>query len=254
MKAIDFDLVADLYDSYVRTDADHRFWTARVSSCPSPALELMCGTGRIALALLESGFDVEGLDYSAGLLAQFRQKLVSRGLTTRVYESDACDFSTERRYGLVFIGFNAIAEVVEDEDKRRLFACVRRHLRPDGEFWVTLHNPPVRRTTLDGCVRPLCSGQPLPDGCTLDATADFSLDEATNLVTGEQRFVILRAGEPVRKVVQPVRFHLQAPGALVALLEDCGFRVDQRFGNYDATPFDAAASPYCLLGCRLATR
>jgi SAM-dependent methyltransferase len=252
VKPIDFDLVADLYDSYVRTDADHAFWLARASSCPAPALELMCGTGRIALALGRAGIEVEGLDYSAGLLARFREKLAAEHLAATLYESDARAFSTGRRYGLVFIGFNSIAEVLDDNDKRRVFACVRGHLRPDGQFWLTLHNPPVRRATLDGRSHVLCVAQPLPDGSLLDMSACFSLDAATNVVTGEQRFVVSREGCEVRSIVQPVRFHLQPPEDLCAQLEASGFRIDQRFGTYDATPFEATTSPYCILGCRVA--
>jgi len=250
VKAIDFDVVADLYDSFVRTDADHGFWISRASSCPPPTLELMCGTGRITLALLRAGLEVEGLDFSTGLLARFRQKLEAANLTTTLYESDARAFSTGRRYGLVFIGFNSIAEVLADEDKCRLFACVRRHLGAGGQFWVTLHNPPVRRATLDGRERVFCTAQPLADGSLLDVSARFSLDPATNLVTGVQRFAVSKGGCEVRRVIQPVVFHLQPPDALQALLEASGFRVDHRLGNYDGTRFDPAVSPFCLLGCR----
>ena len=49
-------------------------------------LDLPCGTGRIAEALLESGLNVEGVDISAAMLEVARRKLVRFGdrFTTRV--------------------------------------------------------------------------------------------------------------------------------------------------------------------------
>jgi hypothetical protein len=54
-KSIDFDLVADLYDAYVKTDLDIGFY---MDLCKGreQILELMCGTGRVSLPLIRAGF------------------------------------------------------------------------------------------------------------------------------------------------------------------------------------------------------
>jgi ubiquinone/menaquinone biosynthesis C-methylase UbiE len=39
-----------------------------------PVVELGCGTGRIALALAERGFDITGIDVSDGMLTMARRK------------------------------------------------------------------------------------------------------------------------------------------------------------------------------------
>jgi SAM-dependent methyltransferase len=250
MKSIDFDPVADLYDVYVRTDADHPFWCELAAANPPLALELMCGTGRIALALLRAKLPVEGLDYSRGLLGCFRDKLRREGLATALHQADARDFATGKRYGLVYIGFNAIAEVLADDDKCRVFSCVGKHLLPGGQFWLTVHNPPIRRKTLDGHERPLGDHLMLPGGESLNASARFLLDVASGQVTGEQRFVVTKEGKETRRIVQPVRFHLIPPEQLEALLVASGFRIEQRLGNYDGAAFNPETSPYCILGCR----
>jgi SAM-dependent methyltransferase len=252
MKSIDFDLVADLYDAYVKTDIDQAFWLARARACSAPALELMCGTGRITLPLLGAGMQVEGLDYSHGLLERFRSKLQAQGLVSELYEADARDFSTGKRYGLIYIGFNSIAEVVDDADKLRVFARVRQHLLPDGEFWLTLHNPPVRAKAFDGLERPLGGNLKLENGDSLEVSGRYTLDAVTKVVIGEQRFVILQEGHEKRRVVQPVSFHLIDPNEIEHLLRVGGFRVTQRLGDFVGSPFDPEVSPFFIVGCRAA--
>ncbi len=54
IKSIDFDQVADLYDLYVRVDFDVEFWKHEVHTTGGKVLELMCGTGRIGLPLIDA--------------------------------------------------------------------------------------------------------------------------------------------------------------------------------------------------------
>jgi hypothetical protein len=61
-KTIDFDRVSEFYDLYVHTEADVGFWKRVAGEAKPPRLELMAGTGRITLPLLEAGLSVEGID------------------------------------------------------------------------------------------------------------------------------------------------------------------------------------------------
>jgi SAM-dependent methyltransferase len=166
---IDFDLVAEFYDVYVNCDFDLDFWRSTAQAMHGPRLELMCGTGRIAMAILRDGVAIEGLDYSVRLLDVFRSKLAGAGLETILHHGDARRFDLGQRYGLIFLGFHAIAEVISDRDKLDVFRDVHRHLADDGEFWISIHNPPQRRAGLDGIARPIGSYH-LPDTGVLPAS------------------------------------------------------------------------------------
>ena len=80
MKSIDFDPVARYYDLCVHPDFDLPFWVEEARRHPGRRLELMCGTGRISLAILREGLPLTCVDYSAGLLSIFREKLSREGL------------------------------------------------------------------------------------------------------------------------------------------------------------------------------
>jgi SAM-dependent methyltransferase len=250
VKSIDFDSVAELYDAHLAVSFDHAFWLNVARQASEPRLELMCGTGRITLPLLQAGISVEGLDYSEGQLGVFKKKLAQHNLQTSLYLSDARDFSLAKRYELIFIGFHAIAEVVDNADKLQVFRCVHRHLSEAGEFWLSLHNPAVRKESIDGNERSYGVFR-LPDSQEdLEVTGQFELDSASGIVTGVQRYVVSRGSDELRSIELPVRFHLIAPEELGALVESSGFWITQRLGDYDGSAYDPASSPYFLISCR----
>src|SRR5919112_6745913 len=52
---IDYDRVADVYDLYVTSDLDVGFYVEEATKVQGKVLELMCGTGRVSIPLLEAG-------------------------------------------------------------------------------------------------------------------------------------------------------------------------------------------------------
>ena len=247
-KAIDFDQVADLYDAYVSTNADHAFWLQVIRESDAPRLELMCGTGRITMRALREGLQVEGLDYSNGLLSIFRDKLQSAGLQTHLYAKDARCFELPKTYGLIYIGFHSISEVVSNTDKLRVFQSVHRHLAEGGHFWLSTQNPTVRSASLDGVERSIGTFQSSSRG-PFELRSQYHYDPKTGLAEGKQRYLFRDATEPSREVELAVCFHLIELPTLIELLRTARFQVVQTFGNYDHSAFDAQQSPFCLLRC-----
>lgn len=249
-KAIDFDAVADVYDLYVQATFDLAFWTDLAARARPPVLELMCGTGRITLPLLEAGLEVEALDYSRGLLEVFRRKLADRGLEAPLHHADARSFALPRRFGLVFVGFHSIAEVVDDDDKLALLRAARAHLQPGGELWLSARNPSVAAATLDGRAVDLGVHRVPDTGEQVAVGGAYAHDASTGLVRGAQTYVFTRDGAETRRLELPVRFHLIAPGRLEALLREAGLEPFERHGDYQRAPFDPVSSPFLLLGAR----
>ncbi|MEM9266020.1 MAG: class I SAM-dependent methyltransferase [Cyanobacteria bacterium P01_F01_bin.13] len=74
--------VADIYDSYVQTTLDIPFLLDQVKGTSSEVLELMSGTGRISLPLIEAGATLTCVDKSPEMLAILEKKLTQN---RRVY-------------------------------------------------------------------------------------------------------------------------------------------------------------------------
>jgi ubiquinone/menaquinone biosynthesis C-methylase UbiE len=81
---IDYDRVADIYDLYVASDLDIGFYVEEATKVQGKVLELMCGTGRVSLPLLEAGVDLTCVDASEGMLARLEERLHALELDARV--------------------------------------------------------------------------------------------------------------------------------------------------------------------------
>jgi SAM-dependent methyltransferase len=98
-------------------------------------LDLCCGTGQIAAALLDHGYRVTGLDGSREMLA-FAAKNAPRA---QWLCADARTFSTDRAYDLVLSSFDSLNHLMSLEELAASFGCVSAALRPGGLFLFDLN-------------------------------------------------------------------------------------------------------------------
>ncbi len=250
MPAMDYAQVADLYDTYVQTELDVAFFLAETAGCQR-VLELTSGTGRLSLPLLAAGVPLTCLDSSGDMLDRLRRRLVEQGLSAPVYQCDATSFELPERFDLALIPFHAFAEFVEPGAQAGALDCIWRHLWPGGRLLLTLHNPPVRRRSLDGQVHQL-GEYALPDGAgTLKLSSQATYDPATALVTGWQHYLLLDADGRRRGERQvAVRFIVPERETVEELVAAHGFAIEALFGDYQHGPFDAATSPFMLYRLR----
>jgi SAM-dependent methyltransferase len=249
MPALEYDEIAKFYDSYVTTECDHAFWLKVCSNAASPCLELMCGTGRITMHLLRNGIDIDGLDVSGELLERFKTKITAEQIATELFHASVVDFSLAKKYGCAFIGFQSISEIVDNEQKVQAFDSIRNHLLPDGEFWLTIHNPVTRKEAMNQSTINIGNFQIDEVGMELHVSAVFNLDEPSGIVTGEQYFEIRREGKEVQRNTLPVRFHLIGPEETRVLLHRAGFEIVRELGSYEEEDFDADSSPFYIAKC-----
>jgi SAM-dependent methyltransferase len=101
-----------------------------------PVLDLCCGTGQLALYLLERGLRVTGLDLSESMLGYARahtSAYVESG-KARFVRGDAADFKLDGPFGLVVSTYNSLNHFKDDDEMRRCFGCVFDALLDGGTF------------------------------------------------------------------------------------------------------------------------
>ena len=141
---IDYDRVADVYDLYVTTDLDVGFYVEEATKANGKVLELMCGTGRVSLPLLEAGVDLTCMDASEGMLARLKERLHARKLDTRVLRADVRHFDLgQEEFDLVLIPFHSFSELVSPRDRELTLRAVHECLREGGRLICPLHNPTI---------------------------------------------------------------------------------------------------------------
>lgn len=89
-------------------------------------LDLCCGTGQLAVYLLEHGYQVVGLDLSEAMLHYARentQPYLTSG-QVRFVQADATAFTLPERFGLVVATFDALNHLPDLQALQQCFACV----------------------------------------------------------------------------------------------------------------------------------
>jgi SAM-dependent methyltransferase len=96
------------------------------------ALEFAIGTGRIALPLMAAGVRVDGIEMSEHMIDRMREK--PDGNNVEVTMGDMSRVTTGRTYGLVYLVYNTIGNLLTQDDQVRCFENAARHLADDGVF------------------------------------------------------------------------------------------------------------------------
>jgi SAM-dependent methyltransferase len=241
---------AEHYDriAALTAPADLRFYERLVSQHPGPVLELGCGTGRVSLPLAAGGADVVGIDRSPELLAHARVKADLAGISVDFREEDFCAFELGRRFALVLFPYNALNHLFDIDALLGCFACVSRHLRPDGRFVIDTFNPdpaalavnPAREQRVVDYVDTAHGGRRVTMFETNAYDAALQINRVTWLYRND-------AGELIDRDELDMRVYF--PRELDALLQLTGFEVVRKLGGYDGRPFEARRSKQLLI-CR----
>jgi len=144
-----FDRVADRYDAWYETSCGHfadqvqkeLVWEVAPLSPEAAVLDLGCGTGNYSIELAKRGCVVSGVDSSAGMLAQAKQKAKTLGVNIQWLQGDfnALPFAAE--------SFDLVLSVTALEfasDPRGVLLEALRVLKPGGSLVVgvlTKHSP-----------------------------------------------------------------------------------------------------------------
>lgn len=244
---MDYSLVADLYDTYVQTSVDIPFFTKEAKKSRGSILELMSGTGRVSVPLIEKGIKLVCVDKSPAMLAVLRGKLHERGLSADIYESDVRKLTLNKKYDLIFIPFQSISELYKKDDQIQVLSDIYNLLNTNGRFICTLHNPKVRLKKADGRMR-LWSVHPLQNKQgELHRLAIESYDPDSCQVTGYQYFEeydvygVMKSKKAIR-----TRYCLLDRISFQKCIKKLGFETVSLYGDYEYNSFNEDTSPYMI--------
>lgn len=237
MKNIDFNFVADLYDTYVTVDFDVDFFKKISKECKGKCLELMCGTGRVSIPLLKQNIDLTCVDYSEEMLNVFEKKIKGLDIAPRIECQDVCDLNLNDSYKLIFIPFNSFSELSDTEKQEAALKRIYEHLDHDGTFICTLYNPVHRLKTADGQLRILGRFQ-IDQSKSLIVSFYNQYSEKTKNVTGIQFYEIYdRNNKLTDKRYLDICFSLISKSHFTEMAKKAGFKIKEIYGGYDFSPF-----------------
>jgi len=218
--------VAARYDDEMRGDEDAAVAFLFARAAGRPALEFAIGTGRIAVPLAAKGVEVDGIELSPHMVERLRAKIGN--LPIHVTLGDMSRTSTNRRYGLVYLVFNTIFNLLTADDQIRCFQNAAAHLAPGGQFVVETAVPHAWISPGEGDY--VHAEQVGTDSVGLDVAR---YDPVTQLL--EENHVRLTAQGIT---MTPIVCRLITPGEMDLMARIAGLRLIERFANWERVVFD----------------
>ncbi len=155
MDAADFytGIVAESYALLKSEDFPAERYADFIAASGEPALELGCGDGDPLLELRRRGFDVEGVDASADLLARCAARAEAAGLEVVTHQQRFEELDLSRSYRSIFLAGPTLNLLPNDDLALLALRRVREHLADDGSVLVPLWVPAPAGPEEFGAVR-----------------------------------------------------------------------------------------------------
>lgn len=242
-----FDAFGRFYHAdYGGFNDDVPFYRALLRRAAGPAIELMCGTGRLLVPLVRDGFRLTGVDISPVLLAQARASLERAGIAERVTlaEGDLRQPLPGGPYAAAFIAINSFMHLETVDDQIAALRNIHAVLAPGGLLALDVFNPDPRELLRQHDQLVFDKVFELADGTKVQKFVIQSPDLASQI--NRVTFFYDELGEAgVHRSVLDFGMRWLYRFELEHLLARCGFALEAVYGSYELDDF-AQDSPLML--------
>ncbi len=220
--------VSKRYDRSLRGDEEETVAFLSGLARGRDALEFAVGTGRIALPLMAAGLRVDGIELSRDMVDRMRDK--PGGDKVDVITGDMSRVTTGRSYGLVYLVYNTIGNLLTQDDQVRCFQNAARHLDRDGVFVLECRIPAA----------PARPGHQYADPAHIAAdhvVLDLGRYDSVTQVLDLSHVHISAAGI----ILAPISLRLAHPPEFDLMARIAGLRLRERWAGWNGEPFTAAS-------------
>jgi SAM-dependent methyltransferase len=238
--------IADLYDAANehRSRIDLAFYLDYALKAGGRVLELGCGTGRLLIPAAVAGCCITGLDLSPFMLSKCREKLLAQPLEVQqrasLLEGNMVSFQTRERYTLITLPFRVFHHLIAVDEQKSCLSGVRQHLATGGIIILDLFNcfPPLMFDPAYLNEQEDQRDLKLPGGRSLRTAGRIAaFHRARQYNDTELVYYVSDAAGNTARLVQSFPFRYYFRYEVEHLLELCGFRVIDLFGNFDRPAF-----------------
>ena len=210
------------------------FWTNIFTEINGDSvLELACGTGRIARTLIREGAEYTGIELSRSFVSFAKNSLKKYNRSVSIICSDMRNFNLNKKFDLIFIGFNSFLHLLNDKDAINCLNCVKKHMHKTTRFIIDIYIP-----------NPLFLYRPIG--------VRFKLLEYINSINGSCIFVEESNNYDISTEINHLTWYFSSeskldfakeqfsvrmyfPSKMNQLLIDCGFCILNQWGDYYKT-------------------
>ena len=229
---------------------DIAFWRRIALGTSGRALELGCGTGRVAMPIARTGRALVGVDRSEAMLARARRRVSRARLqrTLRLVRGDIRHLPfPDRSFALVMAPYGILQSLLVERDLKQTLESVARVLARKGLFGLELvadlpaWDEYSKRISL--------RGKRGAKGSPITLLESVKQDRANGITRFEQEFVEGR-GRSARRRTFSLAFRTVTVPQMAKRLEKAGFEVEALLGDYQGGPWDLRAEAWIILARR----
>lgn len=252
-------LLARYYDLEYRDYRDDLDFYVQLAEWTGPAhdeavLELGCGTGRVAVALAEAGFNVTAVDVSLGMLEVCERNADKRGVRERItpVRLDMRELYglPNEHYGMALCALNTFSYLPTTTDQLRVLQGARTWLGPHGLLVLDLTPPwPEYLVPRDGEVIHQGSFRDGATGSVLHKFVTGTLDYPAQTHHVTMLYDLELADGSLTRLSEAVAFRWTGRFEMEILLRQAGFSLDHLYGDYELGDF-GEGSPRMLFVAR----
>jgi SAM-dependent methyltransferase len=249
--------LARLYDLDLQDDpGDLDLWSALASEAGGPVLELMAGSGRLAVPLAADGYAVTAVDVDAAMLARAGRRAAAAGPDAAARlelvlddvvglelrgepggSAERGERDERRRFRLAFVALNSILLLPGRAAQVAAWRALAEHLAPGGIAAVDAWLPDAHDLArYDGRLHLEYHRVDPETGRWVTKTAAAQHDGATQTVALTTIYEEGDPGQPAARWVRRDVVHLVSAHELRAMAESAGLVVELVAGGYDLEP------------------
>jgi len=197
-------------------------------------LELCCGTGRLTIPFAQEEHIITGVDNSASMLKQAREKATKLKAPISFIESDMRSLDLPEMYDLIFIPFNSIHHLYTNQDFFNVLIGVKKHLKENGYFIFDCFNPNIHYIVNSENKENLIAAYPTKDGRNVIIKQTMTYENKTQINRIKWHYFINGKFDSVQNMDMRMFF----PQELDAYLNIYGFEIMNKFGGFKEEIFE----------------
>jgi ubiquinone/menaquinone biosynthesis C-methylase UbiE len=243
------------------TEGDIEFFRRLAAETGGPALEIGCGTGRVASALAAAGFEVVGVDRSAPMLrlAEERRAAAPPEVAARLtfVQGDMTTLHLARQFPLIVAPSRVFQFALSSDDQRAALGTLKAHLRPGGRLVLDLFDPSLEYV-VPGAIFPPRSGElvhPKTGNRVAWQITGREPDPSRQLVVSDWTArEVGPSGEVLRDETERLALRWSTRSEMRLLFELTGLEVVAEYGDFRGGPPTYGSEQVWVLGLPKAPR
>jgi SAM-dependent methyltransferase len=202
------------------------FYLHYAEKANGPILELMSGSGRFLIPLLERQYDIDGLDASPYMLRACQERCRNKGLTPVLYEQFLDQLELSRQYSLVMIPAGSFCLITEGLQIKEILQRIYALMLPGAKFVLEIERFISKPTDLG-----LWGGRWVErsDGAKILISWLSHYNEAERISHSIHRYELIKDGQLLKMEYEDFDLRLYDPEEFWMLLEAARFNEIKTF-------------------------